>query len=630
MLGGCGKKEKNYDSLLSKDDPTTITIWHYYNGVQLISFDEAVEEFNNTVGLDKGIIVEAYSKNSVSELADSVVASVKKDSGTLYTMPPFKNSADVRTFLENRIQDTAQSAYDEAMDKISNGGDRDEVLATVYLRDINVTDGFATERKNVFLEAGSADIASEFDVMLDSDWTSHLQLSGGEKGSFEFYYKTLRTARENPKTDMADLGCWTGFSAISETGRESMRYTVPLVADSGEVYGVIGIGLMEKTVLSYIPGNDLPNERSCYILGVDMDNDGVYVPQPNSGAIYKRVVGSGTVISREHSIGKNVYDFNTNSTVSVPTVGTIKDVNIYNADSPYKYNRWAIISISEKAEALSIYSTLVHLFTVSFAISAAITLLCTIFMNRHLTAPVRKISRTLEQNRDSDEIINFESSGITEIDSLTDEIKQLQINVKEQSSRVSKIISMAVVGIGAFMYDTVKQTVFISESMISTLSCDKLPGGDRTIPYSEFSRLMAEIDYKNDTNIAKHFADVYSGEDGAIISRRYPLTTDEGDKKWFSLSLRRDGANILGLVQDVTQSVMEMQKVKYERDYDVTTGLLNRRAYQHTIEKMFREPKKLKTAAFLMFDIDDLKYVNDTYGHDLCAEAERERANGII
>ena len=41
MLGGCGKKEKNYDSLLSKDDPTTITIWHYYNGVQLISFDEA-------------------------------------------------------------------------------------------------------------------------------------------------------------------------------------------------------------------------------------------------------------------------------------------------------------------------------------------------------------------------------------------------------------------------------------------------------------------------------------------------------------------------------------------------------------------------------------------------------------
>lgn len=79
-LSGCSAK-KNPDSLLSKDNPVTITIWNYYNGVQLIGFDEAVEEFNNTVGLEKGIIVEGYSKNSVSELADSVVAAVKKDSG---------------------------------------------------------------------------------------------------------------------------------------------------------------------------------------------------------------------------------------------------------------------------------------------------------------------------------------------------------------------------------------------------------------------------------------------------------------------------------------------------------------------------------------------------------------------
>lgn len=85
MLSSCGS-EKDYDSVLNKDDPTTITIWHYYNGVQLMGFDEAVEEFNNTVGLEKGIIVEAYSKNSVSELADSVVASVKKDSGA--DVPP--------------------------------------------------------------------------------------------------------------------------------------------------------------------------------------------------------------------------------------------------------------------------------------------------------------------------------------------------------------------------------------------------------------------------------------------------------------------------------------------------------------------------------------------------------------
>ena len=123
MLGGCGKKEENYDSLLSKDDPTTITIWHYYNGVQLISFDEAVEEFNNTVGLDKGIIVEAYSKNSVSELADSVVASVKKDSGA--DLPPdiFATYAETAYVVDqlDGLADMSKYFTDEELDEYIDG-----------------------------------------------------------------------------------------------------------------------------------------------------------------------------------------------------------------------------------------------------------------------------------------------------------------------------------------------------------------------------------------------------------------------------------------------------------------------------------------------------------------------------
>ncbi len=80
MLGGCG--QKNYDRLLSKSDPVTVTVWHYYNGVQQTQLDEMVAEFNNTVGSEKGIIVEAYSKNSVAELADSVLAAASGNPGT--------------------------------------------------------------------------------------------------------------------------------------------------------------------------------------------------------------------------------------------------------------------------------------------------------------------------------------------------------------------------------------------------------------------------------------------------------------------------------------------------------------------------------------------------------------------
>ncbi len=80
-LSGCKPAEKDKDRGLSKDSPVTITVWHYYNGVQQTSFDDMVKEFNDTVGMEKGIIVEASSKNSVAELANSVTAALKNEPG---------------------------------------------------------------------------------------------------------------------------------------------------------------------------------------------------------------------------------------------------------------------------------------------------------------------------------------------------------------------------------------------------------------------------------------------------------------------------------------------------------------------------------------------------------------------
>ena len=75
---GCAKSQKN---LLNKDDPVTLSVWHYYNGVQQTMFDEMVNEFNQTVGMDQGVIVEAFSQNSISELNNAIIASIEEEVG---------------------------------------------------------------------------------------------------------------------------------------------------------------------------------------------------------------------------------------------------------------------------------------------------------------------------------------------------------------------------------------------------------------------------------------------------------------------------------------------------------------------------------------------------------------------
>lgn len=81
---GCGKKS-GQDTALDKDNPVTVTVWNYYNGDQLAAFDQLVEEFNATVGMEKGIVVVGVSQGDIGTLADSLLASVGGEAGAQET-----------------------------------------------------------------------------------------------------------------------------------------------------------------------------------------------------------------------------------------------------------------------------------------------------------------------------------------------------------------------------------------------------------------------------------------------------------------------------------------------------------------------------------------------------------------
>lgn len=54
-----------------------ITVWTYYNGDQLESFNKLVEQFNETVGKEQNIVVETFSQGSVNDLEDNVLAAAE-------------------------------------------------------------------------------------------------------------------------------------------------------------------------------------------------------------------------------------------------------------------------------------------------------------------------------------------------------------------------------------------------------------------------------------------------------------------------------------------------------------------------------------------------------------------------
>lgn len=119
-LAGCG--EKNYG--LSKKDPVSITVWHYYNGAQKQMFDELVTQFNETVGAEKGIVVQAFSQGTVNELSEKVMDAANEAVGadevpdifaayadTAYEIYKKGLTADLNTYLTQEQKEAYVSSY---------------------------------------------------------------------------------------------------------------------------------------------------------------------------------------------------------------------------------------------------------------------------------------------------------------------------------------------------------------------------------------------------------------------------------------------------------------------------------------------------------------------------------------
>lgn len=60
-LSACGE-----DTLLNKREPVTVTFWHVYGEQSGSPMDVLVQEFNRTVGTDKGVRVQVTNLSSAS------------------------------------------------------------------------------------------------------------------------------------------------------------------------------------------------------------------------------------------------------------------------------------------------------------------------------------------------------------------------------------------------------------------------------------------------------------------------------------------------------------------------------------------------------------------------------------
>lgn len=98
---------KGEDNLLDSSNPVTVTLWHYYNGQIKKKFDDLVEDFNETIGIEQGIVIDAKSLGDVNQLSDAVYSSAQNSIGA-QPMPNIFMAYPENAYRVNKVSELVE------------------------------------------------------------------------------------------------------------------------------------------------------------------------------------------------------------------------------------------------------------------------------------------------------------------------------------------------------------------------------------------------------------------------------------------------------------------------------------------------------------------------------------------
>lgn len=480
-----------------------------------------------------------------------------------------------------------------------------EPLPCLNLRDLDPNSSPSQRNSDLMLVRAPAQVVQSLYIATDTSWTPSINY--GANGSSGFLYPVFQAAYHgNGELDAADYGHWTSSPyTLSGDDHSAIAYTIPLILDDGTVYGVLGVEILESYLQALLPGTELQNDSSgTYLLGVasnsaiGKDDLTVSVISASPAANAPQQSYDQTLLLKPSKRG----GYQSDSPLGL-CHAAVAPLTLYNRNAPFSNEQMLLIG-SVPVSALYAFSGYVLRFLI-IAVLVVLTagLFSSLVLARKLSRPISRLSDEVAHARESrSSIPMLSATGIIELDRFSSAFTQLGREVLDTSTKFLRIMDMASVELGGYELRSAPDSIYVTDNFFDLLGMPGVDADDLTA--QSFRELLQRFERSCPHSPAP---------DGAML---YHIRLPSGKERYLRIETTHEDGTQVGLAEDATANTLEKLRIEHECDYDTLTDLYNRRAFHRICAEFFCSPEKLGHAALLMFDLDNLKQINDTFGHD--------------
>jgi diguanylate cyclase (GGDEF)-like protein len=428
------------------------------------------------------------------------------------------------------------------------------------------------------------------------------------------WYRTpFDAAKANPGLPAADLGYWSADFSRADDARE-VCFSVPLIYE-GRPYGVMGVTLNPDFMKAILLGAASFTTETGYALAVGEpyappDAAGVEPPSRFSVAVSDglfanaAISGGNDILLVPDGEFDQLYRVGGLDDEAAPLRAVVRRTRVYGPASPFGDQEWAVIGVRSERSLFGFARRVNALMLVVFVAFLVIGFIGATIVARVVAAPMRVLTRQL-RGKDPNAEIKLNRIGVDEVDELSEAIERLSVKVADANRKLADLLELSETSLAVFEYHGRNNNRVIYTRRFAE-RFGLLRTGENSMGLRDFMRYMRGLNPVREPDL--ELGD-YDRE--CVVRVNYG-----GHVSWLRVVNAKENARRAGVITDITREAADRRRLEYERDYDMLTDVYNRRAFHAKMAACFNAPDSMGVAALIMLDLDNLKTLNDTYGHD--------------